>query len=185
MKFNRDCREGTNSRIDWLCLALGSMVGIGGLGWAYLGGLIAAGQWTPFAALMFAGVPLLLVWGCVGLPRILGFGNRLHWPLFILGTLAVLTLYRQPWNARNGFVFALQSIPYGATPDQVKRHMSGYLGGQYGALEELYVPEQLKNLGITHGASYRWNDTDGRFNADVGHVYFRKGAVVATDFSPD
>jgi len=121
--LSTDAEEPYHPKVDWLCLILGILVGLGALTWAYLGGLITAGLWSPFALTMFVGVPLLLVWGCVGLPRILGFGSRLQWPLIILGTLAVLTLYRQPWNARNGFVFALQSIPYGATADQVKRHM--------------------------------------------------------------
>ena len=39
--------------------------------------------------------------------------------------------------------------------------------------------------GVTHAVSYRWNDTDGQYNADIGVVYFRNDKLVGTSFSPD
>lgn len=155
------------------------------LGFAYMGGVIGAGSRHWVLLLMFVGLPAVVIFCTLTLIAAFGGIRPGHCLAGAAAMIGVLVLYAQPWNPRAQFVSALQSISAGATPDEVKRHMNGYLGGTYGVCEELYVPEQFKNLGITHSASYRWNDTDGRFNADVGHVYFRKGAVVATDFSPD
>lgn len=94
---------------------------------------------------------------------------------------AVLIVSFVPWHPRQLFVWRLAMIPSGATESEVRQRMNGYLGGS----KADWAPEALRGQGVTETISYGWNDTDGRFNSDVGEVFLAKGRVVGTSFLPD
>jgi hypothetical protein len=90
-----------------------------------------------------------------------------------------------PWHPRQVFVRNLESLT-GKSVAEVRAIMRPYMANEPTQLSgDLYVPEELRPSRPTLLLSYRWNDTDGAFDADVGEVFFRDGRVVGTRFDAD
>lgn len=148
-------------------------------GWIYFWGLLSGGMWpAPLLFVFLILVPFPFVAISVALLKGAQLMRRAHWVTLTLFAIAVIPLYKQPWNPRNVFISKLTSLTPGMTEQEVRRRMEGYLGGTKSKLDN-------SEFGATHCMYYRWNDEDGRFNADVGFVYLNGDRVVSTDFSPD
>lgn len=99
------------------------------------------------------------------------------WAVFLL--TAIVAVCFVPWHPRQMFVWRLETIRSGASESEAREQMRGYLG----ALKT--PPQTLRGGGILETISYRWNDTDGRYNSDIGEVILLNGRVVETRFDPD
>jgi hypothetical protein len=151
--------------------------------WALWLGDYLAGEWflaampiVLYPHLVLAVYCLLLRGRVTGRPHLLGL---------LIVVLATVPLYLQPWNPRVVFVRTMNSLVPGTTESEVRRVMAGYLGGCLREAGPQYMPEELADAGATHVMSYRWNETDGRYNSDIAQVYLRDGRVVGTQFLPD
>lgn len=152
------------------------------LWWLETIGDFMVGSINPFA-MCIAAFPLGLMWVCYVCFRVTSVARPWHLANVVALTLMSYFIYRNPVNPRVQFLAQLESLEGKSLPE-TQRQMAPYLGGEYRKLDDVqWLPGDLQ--GATHAASYRWNEMDGRYNADVGTLYFRNGVVVATNFSPD
>jgi hypothetical protein len=159
-------------------------LGAGVLWWIYeMGGFVAGESNLPFLA-PFIWLPLVACWYSLGVIWVGKMGKK--WYVAFLAALTLLSypIYKQPWNPRSIFVSKLGNLT-GKSLTQVQSEMKAYLPSGLSVAEEQYVPEEIWVKGVTHQTSYRWNETDGRYNAEIGQVFVRDGIVVGTKFLPD
>ena len=171
-------RMKVGTRIAGICF---TGVCLGFLWWVWAFGDFAAGSWNIEAWSIIIGLPLACLW-LLYASFVLTKISRSWFLMVAIGT-SVLTvpLMFQPWNPRVQFVTKLKSLE-GMAVSRAQEVMSEYFGGEVSPVEGEHVPP---DLGITHSMSYRWNETDWQYNADVGTAYVAGDKVVATEFSPD
>lgn len=155
------------------------------LSWTYFLGFASAGEpLTLLATFIFFLLPLALVGLTVMLLRDQRLLTGAHIAALIIGLVALVPLYKQPWSPRHQFVAKVLGIQPGTTEAEVRSVMNGYLGGirreEAGA-----VPETDGRRRFTHVISYRWDGDYGDYNADFGIIYLNGDRVVGTEFSPD
>lgn len=176
--------SGQSKFATWSLLCLLAVL-CAGLWWInFLGQVLVEVDWIKWAVVV--GPPLLVCWLLYFALRASNATNRVHFGIMLaFSVLSVLFVY-QPWNPRRVFVQKLSGLHEGMTVPDVQQRMAGYFGGEvFESSGGPYVPEELSGKGVTHQMSYRWNETDGRFNADIGQVFLRDGHVVGTRFLPD
>ncbi len=156
-----------------------------GLAWIYLLGGEMAGATGLLPYVVIVVPPMMLCSGMFIIIRSHGASSKAHFIVLLVALALATPLALQPWTPRSVFISKLDSIRPGMSEAEARQIMAGYLGGEKGESSGLYIPEALEGKGISHAIYYRWNETDGRYNADVGHVYLRDDRVVGTDFSPD
>ncbi|MBC8065312.1 MAG: hypothetical protein H7Y17_10805 [Chlorobia bacterium] len=166
----------------WAGCYIAICLGVGG--WVYMMGLIALGSAPLLFVSLLVLAPLSVCWLFFYLLRQEGILRPWHTALVICVTAVTYPLYMQPWNPRNIFVATLEGLT-GKTLTEATREMSSYIANDVSVAEEQFVPEDVWRQGVTHQTSYRWNETDGNYNADIGQIFLRDGVVVATRFLPD
>lgn len=104
---------------------------------------------------------------------------RRRWSIaaYLATAALALVLVASPWHPRLRFIHALEALSPGITVAQVQTRMANYEGG--------FLPPDESAVDFDGSLVYGWNREDGDYNADVGHVVFESGRLVATGFSPD
>ncbi len=153
--------------------------------WTAFWGLLSAGDMPTLSWLVLIGIPLALCWVSYGALRYCRRSPT--WTLVAVVAVSLLTypLIKQPWSPRHVFVSTLTALPPGMSVAEVRRRMARYIEGDLIESKIEFQPNDLRSRGITHQMPFHWNLTEGRYDADVGWVYFRDGAVVGTEFSAD
>ena len=136
---------------------------------------------TPLPALiLFFSLPLWAI----------ARASRRRWMIWAnsICLLMLLILIATPWHPRKRFVRDLESIAVGATVNEVETIMGSYLkgrGAKWLQTQAPSYPEGTRRTAATGTMTYRWNDSDGRYDSDWGLVTFENGRVKRTEFAPD
>lgn len=143
--------------------------------------LFQGGTGFAMAALLAAG----------GLPLVItAVALRRRWMIAValLSVLLVGALSLSCWHPRKAFVRDVQSVEVGMTVDEVEGILGGYLKGPGAKFLQPTPPEYPAGERRTRATGvmiYRWNDTDGAYDADWGLVKFVDGRVTHRELLAD
>lgn len=170
--------------IHWASAIFLLIVAILSLFWIYVWGKYMLGLDSGVLPFLFALLPplalCLLVYTIYFAFRV---ASKVHLGILAATTVLGIAFAWQPWSPRIHFVRKLNSIERGASEADVRRTMAGYLDAYLHETSDKYLPEHLRNQGVTHCISYRWSN--GGFNADIAQIFLKDGRVLGTRFLPD
>lgn len=159
-----------------------------GIWWAWNVGDFLQGEHFIYPTLIAAGIPLLCLWVGLGILRALRVVDKSHFRFVLVTSLALLLLAYQPWTPRAKFVRTLYSIQPGMTEQEVRERMGPYTryrGGPKTVGNPLVMDEPEWPSSFSGSLYFRWNETDSRYDFDLGEVVFEDGLVVSRRFLPD
>ncbi|MDQ2985854.1 MAG: hypothetical protein M3R13_03925 [Armatimonadota bacterium] len=170
--------------VHWASAIFLSIVAILSLFWIYVWGEYVLGLDSGVLPFLLALLPPLAL--CLWVYTILyalRVSSKVHLGVLVAATVLGIAFAWQPWSPRIQFVRNLNSIERCASEADVRKIMAGYLDAYFHETSDQYLPETLRNQGVTHCISYRWSN--GRLDADIAEVFLKDGRVLGTRFLPD
>lgn len=148
------------------------------LAWAFVGGALVAGQWSPVAVALSLGPAFYVVIKLFQSMPAAPF----RWVAAALGIGLATLAFRQPWSERHQFASAISSLQVGTPEASVRSQLARFIAG-----DSETVPAAHSNAlnGATQRLLFRCSQSKGCGNADLGLVYLREGRVVRTEFCAD
>ncbi len=148
------------------------------LAWAFVGGAVVAGQWSPFALALSLGPAIYVITMLFrSMPTV-----PARWAVMAVGIGLATLAYRQPWSERQQFVSAIYNLQPGTPEASVRAQLARFIAGKS---ESLPSEHSAALNGATQRLTFRCSESKGCGNADLGLVYLREGRVVLTAFSAD